>query len=99
MSEPSYSAHDLPWSGCGFGKAVLCVCRQANIEATKGDRLVLYSQLGLLTELTFDKFMPDGLGLKPREQRNLTLAFNFVKEFIKEFSKNFQRVLKRLFLV
>ncbi len=72
---------NVPTDDPRFGKAVTCVCRQANIEATKGDRLVLYSQLGLLTELTFDKFMPDGLGLKPREQRNLTLAYNFVKEF------------------
>lgn len=72
---------DVPPGDPRFGKAVTCVCRQSNIEATKGDRLVLYSQLGLLTELTFDKFMPDGLGLKPREQRNLTLAYNFVREF------------------
>lgn len=72
---------NVPPSDARFGKAVTCVCRQANIDANKGDNLILYSQLGLLTELTFDTFMEDGLGLKPREQRNLALAYTFVREY------------------
>ncbi|MFK7802672.1 MAG: ATP-binding protein [Anaerolineae bacterium] len=72
---------EVPTGDPRFGRAVVCVCRQTHIEANKSETLTAKSQLGLLTELTFENFMPDGLGLKPREQRNLSLAYNFVREY------------------
>lgn len=64
-----------------FGRAVVCACRQVKIEAERSDTLEAQSQLGLLADLTFENFMPEGIGLKPMVQRNLKLAYNFVKEF------------------
>ena len=72
---------DVPVGHPQFGRAVVCVCRKTKLEAQKSDTLEAQSQLGLLAELTFDNFMPEGIGLKPMVQRNLTLAYNFVKEF------------------
>lgn len=72
---------NVPQGDPRFGRAVVCYCRQKSLDAQKSNTLAVYSQLGLLTELTFDNFMPDGLGLKPREQRNLSLAYKFVRDY------------------
>lgn len=58
-----------------------CVCRQQTLEQQRVDNLGRLSQLGLLTECTFDNFMPDGVGLTPVKQRNLKLAYQMVHDF------------------
>lgn len=65
----------------GFGRAVPCVCRTTQQEASRYDKLVQLSQLGLLQDRTFDNFMPDGLGLTPAKQRNLRLVYERVLAF------------------
>lgn len=72
---------DVPPGDPRFGRAVTCVCRQQLLDSDRVDTLARLSQLGLLSECTFDTFMPDGVGLTPTKQRNLKLAYQMVRDY------------------
>ncbi len=65
----------------GFGRAVPCSCTEMEREMARQDSLMRLSQLGSLQEKTFDSFLPDGHGLTPVKQRNLTMAYERAYEF------------------
>lgn len=67
-----------------FGKAVRCVCKQAEFEQKQASGLVRMSQLGALQALTFEAFVPEGIGLSAEKARNLSLAYKRAKEFAKK---------------
>ncbi len=75
---------DAPPGDPRFGRAVVCVCRQKAIDENRINNLTQLSQLGLLSEATFETFMPEGLGLTPSKQLNLKLAFQLVREYADE---------------
>lgn len=67
---------DVPPMDPRFGRAVPCVCKQAELESRRLDELTRLSQLGGLRALTFDAFLPDGIGLTPGKARNLHMAYD-----------------------
>ncbi len=65
----------------GFGRAVVCVCRSDEQAKARLDSLLQLSQIGALSDCTFETFIPDGHGLTPTRQRNLRMAFERAAEF------------------
>jgi DNA replication protein DnaC len=54
---------------------VLCRCKRLEVAQHRLDDLRSASNLGLLSRMTFDTFVPDSHGLNPRMQENLRGAF------------------------
>lgn len=72
---------DLEPEDPGFGRAVPCVCREAELEALRMANLVKISQLGALSSCTFDSFLPEGHGLTRNMQRNLRMAYDLTLQY------------------
>lgn len=70
-----YVIPDVPPIDSRFGRAQTCVCRVAEEEISRQDNLQRLSQLGLLSECTFEGFLPEGHGLTPDKQLNLKIAY------------------------
>lgn len=58
----------------GFGRAVVCVCRAADLESKRLRDVIGVSQAGMLEEMTFDSFMTDPGGLTATEKNSLKMA-------------------------
>ncbi len=67
-----------------FGRAIECSCRSTNLEQSRYDRLLRVSELGSLTNCTFDNFLTEGVGLPPAKQIHLKLAYDSVLAFGKD---------------
>lgn len=65
----------------GFGRAVVCVCRANEQARARLDSLLRLSQIGALTDCTFETFIPEGHGLTQTRQRNLRMAYERAAEF------------------
>ena len=65
----------------GFGRAVPCDCKRAELDARRNERLHRMSQLGALAALRFDTFAPEGMNLAPGTARNLRMAFESAQNF------------------
>ncbi|MDX1665136.1 MAG: ATP-binding protein [Candidatus Promineifilaceae bacterium] len=75
---------DVPPGHPSFGRAVPCACRQEVLAARRHDRLRRMSQLGALTEATFESFIPEGHGLHPSKQANLKRAYEAARSYADE---------------
>ena len=67
-----------------FGRAVECTCRSSNLEQSRFDRLLKVSELGSLTNCTFDNFLTEGVGLPHAKQFRLQLAYDSVRSYAKD---------------
>ncbi|MFO7681717.1 MAG: ATP-binding protein [Chloroflexota bacterium] len=67
-----------------FGRAQTCVCRSSQEEMKRLNALQQLSQLGLLSECTFDTFLPEGHGLTAEKQRNLKIAYDTTLEYAQQ---------------
>ncbi len=67
-----------------FGKLFPCSCRREEIEAATVKKRLEVSNLGALSEKTFDNFIAKRQGLNPREQQNLQRAFDQTKRFAED---------------
>ena len=70
-----YLRLDVPPGHPDFGRAVPCQCRAREKEEQHLHDLLQASNLGLLTRMTFETFVPDGHGLNPLVQDNLRKAY------------------------
>jgi len=70
-----YLRLDAPPGHPDFGRVVPCRCKIREMEQRRLQDLRRASNLGLLTRMTFDTFVPEGHGLTPRVQDNLRNAY------------------------
>jgi DNA replication protein DnaC len=75
---------DVPPGHPDFSKIVPCRCTQARIVAERTQALRAVSNIGALSRMTFDSFMPDGVGLSERVRFNLHEAYQRSLEFARE---------------
>jgi DNA replication protein DnaC len=75
---------DVPPGHPDFSKIVPCRCTQARIAAERTQSLRTVSNIGALSRMTFDSFMPDGVGLSERVRFNLHEAYERSLEFARE---------------
>lgn len=64
-----------------FGRAVPCTCKAEEVEAQRRKKLSRISQIGALSDCTFDTFIPEGIGLLPAQQRSLRLAYTWARDY------------------
>ena len=67
---------DVPIGDPEFGKAVPCVCTLRAWAWERATQLRQVSNLGQLERLTFERFLPDGLGLPEDKRRSLRSAYD-----------------------
>jgi len=76
-----FLVYDVPPGHPDFSKTVPCRCTQARLTAERMRALQDMSNLGALSRLTFDTFIPDGVGLPPILSFNLREAFERSRAF------------------
>ena len=79
-----FLALDAPPGHPDFSKVVPCRCSQARIAAERTQALRTISNIGALSRMTFDSFMPDGVGLSEGIRFNLREAYDRSLEFARE---------------
>jgi len=72
---------DVPVGHPDFGKAVPCQCKLAELQERRLRDLRKASNLGLLSNLTFETFVPDGYGLNKELSANLRAAYEAAKAY------------------
>lgn len=72
---------DVPVGHPEFGKAFPCPARPVSTSAAIASSLTESSGIYLLGHLTFDNFIPQGVGLSPNRQKNLRRAYDIAFEF------------------
>ncbi len=75
---------EVPVDHPDFGRAVPCECklretRQAELADLRGSSGIVH-----LTQMTFDSFRPDGIGLNPERRKNLRLAHDTARQFARD---------------
>lgn len=72
---------DVPVGHPDFGKLVPCECRLREQENRRVTNLRAISNMQSMTRFTFDKFVPDGIGLTEEKRRNLRMAYETTVNF------------------
>lgn len=75
---------DVPVGHPDFGKAFFCPARPAPVASATVGSLNETSGLFTLAQMTFENFMPQGLGLPGDKQRNLQHAYDTAMRFAED---------------
>lgn len=79
-----YLRLNVPPGHPDFGRAVPCQCKAREREEQRLHDLLQASNLGLLTRMTFETFVPEGHGLNPQAQDNLRKAYEKALHYAQE---------------
>lgn len=79
-----YYVLDLPVDHPDFNKLITCECKQEQIAQRRHARLMRLSNLGGLSRMRFDTFLPEGIGLPEPLRRNMRVAYETAREFARE---------------
>lgn len=72
---------DVPVGDPDFGRAIPCDCQVAAREQSRLERLREASNLGQLSRMTFESFVPEGYGLLPQVRDNLRRVFEAARDY------------------
>ena len=75
---------DVPFGHSDFGKAVPCHCARVEWEAQVPERLAQYSNLGDLSNKTFDNLIPQGRHPDEESQRRFRAAYEAARKYATE---------------
>ncbi len=70
-----YLRRDVPPGHPDFGRLVACQCQLLKLEERRLSELQRASNLGLLSRMTFESFLPEGHGLNSEMQASLRRAY------------------------
>lgn len=79
-----YVRKDVSVGDPDFGKAFPCPSRPPSLLTAVAGSLGESSSLVVLTHMTFDNFMPQGLGISVEKQKNLQHAYDLAFQFAEE---------------
>ncbi len=79
-----FLVYDVPPGHPDFSRAIPCQCTQARLAVERAATLAAVSNLGQLSRLTFDNFMPGGVGVGQLTSFNLQRAYDLAQEFARE---------------
>jgi len=71
----------LPDGKTDYSRVVVCLCTKTDIEKERQQRLQKYSNLGLLTQLTFSNLIAEGRSGETENRRKFSSACNASKQF------------------
>jgi DNA replication protein DnaC len=72
---------DAPVGHADFGKVVPCSCQQDKLEKKRLHNLRAMSNLEEFSPLSFENFLPQGIGLNEERRRNLAEAFQLAQKY------------------
>ncbi len=75
---------DVPVDHPDFGRAVPCDCKIRETQQASLNELRQSSGLAPLSQMTFETFRPDGIGLNPDRRKNLREAFETARRFAQD---------------
>lgn len=76
-----YLRRDVPVGHPDFGRPIPCQCKQRELEQRRLADVRQASNLGLLSRMTFESFVPDGIGLSDFLRSNLRRAYDLAMDF------------------
>jgi DNA replication protein DnaC len=76
-----YLRANVPVDHPDFGKLVPCTCQLAKIAQRRATTLRAMSNLDVMSEMTFETFIPEGHGLPPDKRDNLRWAYEEARDF------------------
>lgn len=79
-----FLVYDVPPGDPNFSRTVPCRCTEARLAAEHAQSLRNISNLGALERMTFDDFLPDGVGLTEATRRALHEAYEISLRFAKQ---------------
>src|SRR5512138_3630497 len=79
-----FLALDVPPGHPDFSKVVPCRCTEARLAQQRAETLRAVSNLGQLSRLSFDNFIPGGVGLSQLASFNLKQAFDLARDFARQ---------------
>lgn len=79
-----YVRKDVPVGHPDFGKAFPCPARPVSTTPAVAGSLTDSSGIYVLGHMTFDNFIPQGLGLAPERQKNLQRAYDLAFQFAQD---------------
>lgn len=75
---------DVPVDHPDFGRAIPCDCKIRETQQASLTDLHKSSGLAPLSQMTFETFRPDGIGLNPDKRKNLREAFETARRFARD---------------
>lgn len=75
---------DVPVDHPDFGRAIPCDCKTRETQQASLNDLRKGSGLAPLSQMTFETFRPDGIGLNPDRRKNLREAFETARRFARD---------------
>ncbi len=76
-----YVVKDVPFGHPDFARLYPCRCKIEELSAKRLSDLRQLSDLGLLSHMTFESFVPEGYGLNQLKQRNLRMAYEKARDY------------------
>ncbi|MDE3090524.1 MAG: ATP-binding protein [Chloroflexota bacterium] len=75
---------DVPVDHPDFGRAIACECKLRETQQAELADLRGGSDIAHLTQMTFDSFRADGIGLNPDKRKNLRQAYEIAQQFARD---------------
>ena len=75
---------DVPVDHPDFGRAIPCECKLRETREAEVADLRSSSGIAHLSQMTFDSFRPDGIGLNPDRRKNLRQAYETARQFAQD---------------
>jgi len=72
---------DLPVEHPDFGKAIPCFCIEPKLQETRRRQMNAMGSLEMLDEMTFESFLPNGVGQHAERMQTLRRAYDTARSF------------------
>lgn len=76
-----FVVYDVPMGHPDFGRSQPCRCTLQAQAADRTTQLRALSNMGHLQRLTFERFLPEGIGLSEERRRSLRAAYEFARRY------------------
>ncbi len=64
-----------------FGKAIPCICTEPKLHETRRRQMNALGSLEMISEMTFESFLPNGVGQHAERMRTLRTAYDTARNF------------------
>jgi DNA replication protein DnaC len=75
---------EVPVDHTDFGRAIPCVCKLRETQQAEFADMRTTSGITHMSQMTFETFRPDGIGLNPDKRKNLRMAYETALQFAKD---------------
>ncbi len=76
-----YVTENVPMGHPNFGKMFPCACKISEMQTQEIERLRSVGNMGMLARMTFESFLPEGLGLDQARRANLRKTYDICQNY------------------